>query len=178
MRYVVNVSVCGMHVSQLYAWISVCTESSDEYSKPQAQVSLESIPDAATPSSAAQRDAAPHATSSRSRSRRHRPPPPPPDLVSRLVSSHHRQGPPSARDRDRPASRPLAVARSRPLCGAGQLPSTSILRTAVSRVFQFWRLASIRLAGRIWGDYKRLTSPFPPRVPLSITLPPQFSSLA
>ncbi|PIL24461.1 hypothetical protein GSI_14215 [Ganoderma sinense ZZ0214-1] len=54
-----------------------------------------------------------------------------------------------------------------------QLPTRRLL----SRIAVLWHSASIRLVARIWGSYKRILYPFPPRVPSPLTLPPHISRL-
>ncbi|KAI0351675.1 hypothetical protein OH77DRAFT_1429511, partial [Trametes cingulata] len=42
------------------------------------------------------------------------------------------------------------------------LPPSPAARRIITRIIHGWHSASIRLAGRIWGTYKRRTSPRPP----------------
>ncbi|KAI0369744.1 hypothetical protein BV20DRAFT_945438, partial [Pilatotrama ljubarskyi] len=61
----------------------------------------------------------------------------------------------------------------------GHGPRPPAIRRLLTRVFHGWHSASIRLAGRIWGVYKRRTSPRTSAVPSTeaLSLPPHLQYL-
>ncbi|KAI0073293.1 hypothetical protein K474DRAFT_1603581, partial [Panus rudis PR-1116 ss-1] len=57
-------------------------------------------------------------------------------------------------------------------------PQSIVHRRVAARITGLWHLACIRLAGRIWGDYKRKTNPFKSHRPKpAFSLPPHLNHI-